>query len=597
MKEIYNGETVALGGVNLLTREVIVDDSTGERAKFTYDKTTGSITVLDEVDPDSVNPVTARAVAQAVAGASGEVPVIGDNDNGKVLKAVVNGGQKSAEWGEAAPAVTVDQTYNASSTNAQSGTSVAQAIASVPSSSYTAGDGIEISNNNKIAVRAGKNLDFANTLVATQLYSPLYEYHGNWAWSVIGPLNMTRIVQLRQGMTIKMKAGATLAMTGADGGAHFAICRKDSANGPEISGGCFVLVADAALTTDTSRNFVIREGDTFVADFSSLSEKSVGSFNDIDDDNVDEFYLTVLSYSAYTTVNNSRYITGPIWDYPGDLVNTAEYYTENPAVKELVAVDQLPASTSADENKVLTVNSFGVPNWANAPSYNAGDGLSLAGNAFNVNAGAGLAIGNSASTRTVNMTGTILYPGFRVGTSLTLMSQDYCAALNAGPVTVYVADLGIAQWNFADTSTQFLLNGYFAICGKDHNDMADYTDRLVLTQLPGQYSLDNPQVPAGNYSVDLNDVNTSLSTITWSQVEANPENYCFRFIAGSGSTWKIAFANNVSSNSFTSGTMTGTFNTPNSVYVEHPLPSYTSADSGKVLQVQNDGTLAWVTLS
>ena len=101
MKEIYNGETVALGGVNLVTKQVVVDDSTGEQAKFTYDKTTGSITVLDEIDPDSVNPVTARAVATAVAGASGEVPVIGDNDNGKVLKAVVNGSEKSAEWGDA----------------------------------------------------------------------------------------------------------------------------------------------------------------------------------------------------------------------------------------------------------------------------------------------------------------------------------------------------------------------------------------------------------------------------------------------------------------------------------------------------------------
>ena len=341
MKEIYNGETVALGGVNLVTKQVVVDDSTGEKANFTYDKTTGSITVLDEVDPDSVNPVTARAVAQAVAGASGEVPIIGDNDNGKVLKAVVSGGQKSAEWGEA-----------------QSGPS------------YTAGDGIKISND-KVAVRAGKNLDFANELVATQLYSPLYEYHGIWAWSVIGPLNMTRIVQLRQGMTIKMKAGASLAMTGADGGAHFAICRKDSANGPEISGGSIVLVADAALTTDTSHNFLMRAGDTYVADFSTLSEKSVGSFLDIDDDNVGEFYLTVLSYSAYTTVNNSRYITGPILDYPGDLVNTAEYYTENPSVKELVAVDQLPASTSADADKVLTVNSTGKPVWAAAPGGSA----------------------------------------------------------------------------------------------------------------------------------------------------------------------------------------------------------------------------------
>lgn len=40
----------------------------------------------------------------------------------------------------------VDQTYNSASTNAQSGTAVAQAIASIPSASYTAGDGIDITS-------------------------------------------------------------------------------------------------------------------------------------------------------------------------------------------------------------------------------------------------------------------------------------------------------------------------------------------------------------------------------------------------------------------------------------------------------------------
>lgn len=96
MKEIYNGETVALGGHNLVTKQVVVDDTTGEKAKFTYDKTTGAVTVLDEVDPDSVNPVTARAVATAVAGASGEVPIIGDDDNGKVLTVDAEG---APAWG------------------------------------------------------------------------------------------------------------------------------------------------------------------------------------------------------------------------------------------------------------------------------------------------------------------------------------------------------------------------------------------------------------------------------------------------------------------------------------------------------------------
>lgn len=57
--------------------------------------------VLDDTPTEgSFNGVTSDGVAKAIAGASGEVPVIGDGDNGKVLKAVVDGSSKSVEWGD-----------------------------------------------------------------------------------------------------------------------------------------------------------------------------------------------------------------------------------------------------------------------------------------------------------------------------------------------------------------------------------------------------------------------------------------------------------------------------------------------------------------
>lgn len=108
--------------------------------------------ILDDVPTvNSLNAITSDAVARAVAGASGEVPQVTENDNGKVLKAIYDAGGPAVEWGDAAPAVTVDQTYNALSENAQSGVAVAEAIAAIPSSSYTAGDGINISNQNVIS--------------------------------------------------------------------------------------------------------------------------------------------------------------------------------------------------------------------------------------------------------------------------------------------------------------------------------------------------------------------------------------------------------------------------------------------------------------
>ena len=107
-----------------ITKKINVNDGSGR--KFT-DNTVGEI-VLDVVPTvNSFNGVTSDAVARAVAGASGEVPQVTESDNGKVLKAVYDEGGPAVEWGEA----TVDQTYNAESTNAQSGTAVAEAIGTV----------------------------------------------------------------------------------------------------------------------------------------------------------------------------------------------------------------------------------------------------------------------------------------------------------------------------------------------------------------------------------------------------------------------------------------------------------------------------------
>lgn len=77
---------------------------------------------------NSFNSVTSDGVARAIAGASGEVPVVTENDNGKVLKAVYDEGGPAVEWGEG---VTVDQTYDATSANAQSGVAVAEAVGGV----------------------------------------------------------------------------------------------------------------------------------------------------------------------------------------------------------------------------------------------------------------------------------------------------------------------------------------------------------------------------------------------------------------------------------------------------------------------------------
>ena len=132
MKEIYNGQTVALGGPNLVTKELVVDESTGEKAEFTYDKTTGAIAVQDEVDEDSVNPVTSRAVAKAIEqGGGGTEYTAGDG-------IAISEGEISAK---------VDGT-----TIGVNASGELEAIGGGGGTEYTAGSGIAISAGDEISV-------------------------------------------------------------------------------------------------------------------------------------------------------------------------------------------------------------------------------------------------------------------------------------------------------------------------------------------------------------------------------------------------------------------------------------------------------------
>ena len=62
---------------------------------------TGEIVLDSTPTVNSFNSVTSDGVARAIAGASGEVPAVTENDNGKVLTAVYDAGGAAVEWAEA----------------------------------------------------------------------------------------------------------------------------------------------------------------------------------------------------------------------------------------------------------------------------------------------------------------------------------------------------------------------------------------------------------------------------------------------------------------------------------------------------------------
>lgn len=170
----YYSSSIAFGAQQTKTEQVVV--STTKIGNVTTDASSGAL-IVDEVPTlDSLNPVSSDGVARAVIQAGAELPTRGDDDtgkvltvknsdgdlkwdkpaeelpdmtgkNGKVLGAVDDNGTMKAQWVDQPTVPTVDQTYDASSTNAQSGVAVAEAISAIPSASYTAGTGIDITNN------------------------------------------------------------------------------------------------------------------------------------------------------------------------------------------------------------------------------------------------------------------------------------------------------------------------------------------------------------------------------------------------------------------------------------------------------------------
>ena len=153
----------------------------------------------DRSDKDgNGNNIASTYATQASVSAIRQVPAAAAADENKVLTVDSSG---SPAWVQPSSG-TVDQTYNAASTNAQSGTAVAQAISSIPSASYTAGDGIDISND-EISVAYDQNtLDVAAISTTASLSSVM-------AWA----LNFSLPSEVAAMIPSLMTGGPSVTMT------------------------------------------------------------------------------------------------------------------------------------------------------------------------------------------------------------------------------------------------------------------------------------------------------------------------------------------------------------------------------------------------
>lgn len=345
--------------------------------------------VLDAVPTvNSFNSVTSDAVARAIAGASGEVPQVTENDNGKVLKAIYDAGGPAVEWGEA----TVDQTYDATSTNAQSGVAVAEAIAAIPSVSYTAGDGIDITAN-AVSVKAGNGLSIGDATSSETVSLTTSEYYresystGYDAYDIC-PLTDSLLESINSGLTLKLNYGAYLGYL-PNVTAYACLYSYASTTQYEVTLDKRLVLGSDVLNQGglPPNSEVTFNGSSVNAELSNTTMSDL-----IADMSSNTYHVGILvktndSYFAlnFQVSNSSTRPSGP---------TTMATYTETTTFQNALNVSNpLPASAVGDAGRVLTVDATGAASWA-APSVTVDQTY----NASSTNAQSGTAVAGALST-------------------------------------------------------------------------------------------------------------------------------------------------------------------------------------------------------
>lgn len=562
--------------------------------------------ILDDVPTvNSLNAITSDAVARAVAGASGEVPAVTENDNGKVLKAVYDAGGPAVEWGEAAPAVTVDQTYNALSENAQSGVAVAEAIAGIPSSSYTAGDGIKIDNGEVSVDYDANTIDAVASQVTENVSTVVTGHHIDrniedsqfevpleiQSWGSIYPSPISTITMAIPANTFyysgTISAGKNVVVT----------VFKTSF---QLTTLCNLTSQPLTTTYDSAENKTWIDGQTVTFHYPLNTPEWSRQYSGI----LKTMVLGVFDYSTFTTI--------PFHTDSTTLANPIVFTYTSASHKKITVKNPLPASTSADENKVLTVDAQGEPQWQTAQgggaSYTAGTGIDINGSdiiavkympqQFKADASfdyantseyliSGYVDDNALQTK---LTGMTISSSYCYGKFILVFSQEMTTA-------VEISSTGIESstgWTILAFDATDPANNY-AYATESYEYASTSTNRVTV---------------ANGYQPDRYYVFTFDQSYAHGTISGSP---CFSIVPRPGqgftgsSPWGVPLATGLRHNGTYTNTEPYLIGQPTSgsglvdknyLKLIRAIPKFSKfTDAGKVLQVQSDGTLAWVTLS
>ena len=254
----------------------------------------------------------------------------------------------------------VNLNYDAESTNAQSGRAVAQAIAAIPP--YTAGDAIEINSNEISVAYDDDTLEVQQQPPVTHTYDVNSVNSGLYGTYGVTPPDIVN--QLRT-VSVTVHIPANTFYSWYTGGQDAVVLFKTNASDYARSSTYCATPLSYTQDQSTSKYW--------------LDEQDVVITTLVGNDTCNYFSFGLLYYG--TDLSNDTWQ----FDTP-TLANPVQFsYTSASGAAALAVKNPLPASTSSDASKVLTVDAQGTPAWASAQSpISAGTGIDITNNVVSV---------------------------------------------------------------------------------------------------------------------------------------------------------------------------------------------------------------------
>lgn len=295
----------------------------------------------------------------------------------------------------------VDQNYSAISANAQSGVAVASAIAAATPAPYTAGDAIDITNNEISVLYNTSTLDLqaqsSNTTVsydrpATDMVSSAqyFELSGDVAAAFSGASSDITSVVLHIPENVFYFSGEvdTSSTPVKVCVASYSMAQNNTAS---------YITTDVATTYNSTSNETVVDEQDITLQLPASNSAYWNKANRIDSESETQ---RLMIY----TVNNGTIATAAQID-TGNLRsdNLTITYSGGAGTATLTVKNPLPASALADAGKVLQVNASGNAEWATAVSVTVDQTY----NAASTNAQSGTAVAGALAGLSIPVIGTV----------------------------------------------------------------------------------------------------------------------------------------------------------------------------------------------